>query len=56
MEIAATLNPVTYVMETMRSLILYDLVWSDIWPGFLVVAVTGAIMVFLSVRMISNYD
>jgi ABC-2 type transport system permease protein len=56
MEIAATLNPVTYVMETMRSLILYDLVWSDIWPGFLVVAVTGAIMVYVSTRMIRNYD
>ena len=56
MEIAATLNPVTYVMETMRSLILYDLVWSDIWPGFLVVAVTGAIMVVVSTRMINNYD
>jgi ABC-2 type transport system permease protein len=56
MEIAATLNPVTYVMETMRSLILYDLVWSDIWPGFLVVAATGAIMVIVSTRMINNYD
>ena len=56
MEIAATLNPVTYVMETMRSLILYDLEWSDIWPGFLVVAVTGAIMVIVSTRMINNYD
>jgi ABC-2 type transport system permease protein len=56
MEIAATLNPVTYVMETMRSLILYDLEWNDIWPGFLVVAVTGAIMVVVSTRMINNYD
>ena len=56
MEIAATLNPVTYVMETMRSLILYDLVWSDIWPGFLVVAVTGAIMVIVTTRMINHYD
>ena len=56
MEIAATLNPVTYVMETMRSLILFDLEWSDIWPGFLVVAVTGAIMLWLNVRMIRTYD
>jgi ABC-2 type transport system permease protein len=56
MEIAATLNPVTYVMETMRSLILFDLRWADIWPGFLVVAVTGAIMLWLNVRMIRNYD
>ncbi|HZB76946.1 MAG TPA: ABC transporter permease [Solirubrobacteraceae bacterium] len=56
MEIAATLNPVTYVMETMRSLILFDLEWGDIWPGFLVVAVTGAIMLWLNVRMIRSYD
>jgi ABC-2 type transport system permease protein len=56
MEIAATLNPVTYVMESLRSLILKDFDWAHIWPGFLVVAVLGAIMVFLNVRMINNYD
>ncbi len=56
MEIAATFNPVTYVMEALRSLILRDLVWADIWPGFLVVAVVGALMLWLSVRMIRNYD
>lgn len=56
MEIAATLNPVTYVMETMRTLILEDLAWGTIWPGFAVVAVTGALMLFLNVRMIRNYD
>jgi ABC-2 type transport system permease protein len=56
MEIAATLNPVTYVMETLRSLILRDLVWSDIWPGFLVVAVLGALMLALNVRVIRSYD
>ena len=56
MEIAATLNPVTYVMETMRSLILRDLVWAEIWPGFLVVAVTGGIMLALNVRLIKHYD
>jgi ABC-2 type transport system permease protein len=33
MEVAATLNPVTYLMEALRSLILEDLVWADIWPG-----------------------
>jgi ABC-2 type transport system permease protein len=56
MEIAATLNPVTYVMETLRSLILQDLVWSKIWPGFVVVAVVGALMLALNVRMIQRYD
>ena len=33
MEIAATFDPVTYVMEALRSLILQDLVWSDICPA-----------------------
>jgi ABC-2 type transport system permease protein len=56
MEIAATLNPVTYLMEALRSLILQDLVWAKIWPGFLVVAVLGALMLFLNVRMINRYD
>jgi ABC-2 type transport system permease protein len=56
MEIAATLNPVTYVMEALRSLILQDLVWTKIWPGFLVVAVLGALMLFLNVRTIQRYD
>ena len=56
MEIAATLNPVTYLMEALRSLILRDLVWEDILPGFAVVFVLGALMLFLNVRMIRNYD
>src|SRR3954469_12978878 len=56
MEIAATFNPVTYVMESLRSLILEDLVWSSIWPGFLVVAVAGALMLALNVRLIQHYD
>ena len=56
MEVAATLNPVTYVMEALRSLILQDLVWSKILPGFAVVAVLGAVMLALNVRLIRNYD
>jgi ABC-2 type transport system permease protein len=56
MEIAATFNPVTYVMEALRSLILEDMVWSKILPGFAVVAVSGAVMLAVSVRMIRNYD
>jgi ABC-2 type transport system permease protein len=56
MEIAATLNPVTYVMEALRSLILEDLAWSRILPGVAVVAVVGALMVALNVRLIRNYD
>ncbi len=56
MEIAATLNPVTYVMEALRSLILENLAWSTILPGFAVVAVLGAGALALNVRMIKRYD
>jgi ABC-2 type transport system permease protein len=56
MEVAASINPVTYVMEAMRSLILQDLVWDKIALGFGVVALAGAVMLGLNVRMIRNYD
>ena len=56
MEVAATFNPVTYIMEALRSLILQDLRWETILLGYLVVAVAGAIMLALSVRVIRTYD
>jgi ABC-2 type transport system permease protein len=56
MEVAATLNPVTYLMEAMRSLILTGLDWGEVLPGFAVIAGGGVVMVWLSVRMIRNYD
>jgi len=56
MEIAATVNPVTYVMEALRSLILQDLRWETIGLGYLVIAVAGALMLALSVRIIRAYD
>ena len=56
MEVAATINPVTYLMEAMRSLILDDLHWAEIWPGFAVVAALGALAVWLNVRTIARYD
>jgi ABC-2 type transport system permease protein len=56
MEVAATLNPVTYVMEALRSLILEDLNWARIGYGFLVVAVLGVVSVVLNVRTINAYD
>ena len=56
MEVAATLNPVTYLMEALRSLILVDLDWPKIWPGFAVVGVVGAIMLAANVRLINHYD
>jgi ABC-2 type transport system permease protein len=56
MEIAATLNPVTYVMEALRALILQPLEWAPLARGFGVVAVLGVLMVALNVRLIRNYD
>jgi ABC-2 type transport system permease protein len=56
MEIAATVNPVTYVMEALRALILQDLAWATVARGFAVVAVLGVLMVTLNVRLIRHYD
>jgi ABC-2 type transport system permease protein len=56
MEMAATFNPVTYVMETLRSLILRDLSFSRIAPGFGVVIGLGVVMLVLNLRMIRRYD
>lgn len=56
MEVAATYNPVTYIMEALRSLILEDFDWGAIGAGFAVVAVAGVAMVALNVRTIRNYD
>ncbi|TDE07484.1 ABC transporter permease [Jiangella asiatica] len=56
MEIAATLNPVTYVMEALRSLILQDPQWDVLTRGFGIVGVLGVIMVALNVRLVRSYD
>lgn len=56
MEIAATFNPVTYLMEALRSLVLSDFTWGAIGRGFGIVALLGVLMVVLSVRLIRRYD
>jgi ABC-2 type transport system permease protein len=56
MEIAASFNPVTYLLEAMRSLILQDLAWPTVGRGFAVVAVLGIGIVALNVRLIRSYD
>jgi ABC-2 type transport system permease protein len=56
MEIAATINPVTYIMEAARSLILEDFDWAAIGRGYLVVAISMVLMLALSVRVVSRYD
>src|SRR5919106_5734556 len=53
MEVAATANPVTYLMEGLRSLILEDLNWDAILPAFGVVFALGVVMLVLNVRMIA---
>ena len=56
MESAAAFNPVTYVMEALRALIIDGFAWAQVVPGFAVVVVLGVIMVALNVRLINRYD
>jgi ABC-2 type transport system permease protein len=56
MEIAATFNPVTYIMEAVRSLILDGFDSTVLARGFAVVLVSGALMMALSIKIINNYD
>jgi ABC-2 type transport system permease protein len=56
MEIAATCNPVTYVMEALRSLILEDFAWAPLARGFAVLGVLAVAMLALNVRLINSYD
>lgn len=56
MEIAATLNPVTYVMEALRSLILQEWAWAPLLRGTAVLTVLVVVVVALNVRVIRSYD
>lgn len=56
MEIAATLNPVTYIMEGARSLILDGWDAAALAKGFAVIAVAMVVMLALSTKMINDYD
>jgi ABC-2 type transport system permease protein len=56
MEVAATLNPVTYLMEALRSLILEGFDWATLGWGLLVIGAAGTLMVTLNVRAIRSYD
>ena len=56
MEVLASFNPVTYVMEALRSLILQGFEAEQLARGFGVVAVLLALMIFLNVRMVRSYD
>jgi ABC-2 type transport system permease protein len=56
MEIAASCNPVTYVMEAMRSLILEGFVAGPLLRGFAVLAVLLSLVIWLNVRLVRRYD
>ena len=56
MEIAADCNPVTYLMEALRSLILEDFSFAPLARGIGVLAVLGALMLVLNIRFINTYD
>lgn len=56
MEIAATCNPVTYIMEAARSLVLDGFDGAALLKGFAVIVVAGGAMLALSVRVIQRYD
>ena len=56
MEILASCNPVTYIMEAQRSLILVGFQWEPLLRGIAVVAVLLVVMTVLNVRMIRDYD
>jgi ABC-2 type transport system permease protein len=56
MELAASWNPVTYLLEAMRALILQDLAWPAVGRGFAVVVVLGVGVLALNVRLIRTYD
>ena len=56
MEIAATINPVTYLMEAIRSLVIKGIDWPVLGRGFLVIALAMALMLTLNVRAINSYD
>lgn len=56
MEIAATVNPVTYVMEGARSLILDGFDGPALLRAAAVIAAAGAVTAWLTVRTINQYD
>jgi ABC-2 type transport system permease protein len=56
MEALARANPVSYVIEGLRSLVLEGWVWDKLAICLGVIVVTGIVLVTLSVRTIEAYD
>lgn len=56
MQTLARLNPVSYVIEGLRSLVLEGFVLADIAACLGVIVVTGTVLTVLSLRILANYD
>jgi ABC-2 type transport system permease protein len=56
METLARANPVSYVIEALRSLVLEGWVWHKLALGAGVTLLTGLVLISLAVRAIANYD
>jgi ABC-2 type transport system permease protein len=56
MEALARANPVSYVIEGLRSLVLEGWVWHKLAICIAVIVVTGLVLTALSVRAIETYD
>jgi len=56
MRTLARLNPVSYVIEGLRSLILQGFVWHDVLACVAVILGAGTVLTFASLRALANYD
>jgi len=56
MQTLARLNPVSYVIEGLRSLILQGFVLHDVLVCLLVIVASATLLTFLSLRVLANYD
>ncbi len=57
LETAATYNPVSYVMEGLRSAVLHpDLRWGELGLALLVTVVIGAVLTTFTVRSLATYE
>lgn len=56
MEALARVNPVSYVIEGLRSLVLEGWVWHKLAICLAIIVATGLVLTWLSVRAIENYD
>ena len=56
MEGLARANPVSYVIEGLRSLLLEGWAFDKLWPLLAVIVVTTLLLTWLSVRTIERYD